>query len=208
MHINILTRDAGIDLSHLSGDAWAGVDHGVYLLLKSGVLPEFTYGDFDSITEVEKVYINRHVDISPVQPEKDETDLELALLDLAQKGYTSIDVYGATGGRLDHMIGNVHLLTHHELTHIRIRLIDSKNVLELLGAGSHAIHHQYGMTYVSFLPLYDNTALSLRELKYPLDNTPINIGSTLTISNEFQSEVAYVDTDKSVLMIQSTDKQE
>ena len=44
------------------------------------------------------------------QPEKDETDTELALNRAMASGCGEIAVLGATGGRLDHMLGNIHLL--------------------------------------------------------------------------------------------------
>ena len=41
---------------------------------------------------------------------KDETDTELALLKAQATGCTEMVVLGATGGRMDHMLGNIHLL--------------------------------------------------------------------------------------------------
>src|SRR5690625_3872514 len=122
MHINVLVREMDVSIENISQNPWAGVDHGVYLLLKEGIIPQYTYGDFDSITEEERRFIDEKLDINPVESEKDDTDLEIALLDLTGRGYTSIDVYGATGGRLDHLLGNTQMLLHEKLTDVKIRI--------------------------------------------------------------------------------------
>ena len=44
------------------------------------------------------------------QPEKDDTDTELAIKRALAMNCSHITLLGATGGRLDHMIGNIHLL--------------------------------------------------------------------------------------------------
>lgn len=205
MHINVLVRQAETSIEDITGTPWAGVDHGVYLLLKEGITPEYTYGDFDSITEEERQFIDEKLDINPVESEKDDTDLEIALLDLAERGYTSVDVYGATGGRLDHLLGNTQMLLHEKLTDVKIRIIDTHNVVELLNKGSHEVSRNEKMKYVSFLPMYDGTLLTLKRFKYPLDESELSLGSTLTISNEFTGEKGFVETSRPILMIQSID---
>lgn len=205
MHINVLVREADVPIDNISKEPWAGVDHGVYLLLKKGIIPGYTYGDFDSITEEERRFIDEKLDINPVESEKDDTDLEIALLDLTGRGYTSIDVYGATGGRLDHLLGNTQMLLHEKLADVKIRIIDAHNVVELLAHGRHEVSKDKEMKYVSFLPMYDGTVLTLEQFKYPLTGTKLSLGSTLTISNEFTGERGYVETSEPILMIQSID---
>jgi len=205
MHINVLVRATSTSIENITESPWAGVDHGVYLLLKDGIIPKYTYGDFDSITEKERRFIDETLEINPVESEKDDTDLEIALLDLTERGYTSIDVYGATGGRLDHLLGNTQMLLHEKLTDVKIRIIDTQNVVELLNKGRHEVLKNRDMKYVSFLPMYDRTRLTLEQFKYPLEGTKLSLGSTLTISNEFTGEKGFVETSEPILMIQSID---
>lgn len=205
MHINVLVRQTKTSITNITETPWAGVDHGVYLLLKEGIVPKYTYGDFDSITEEERQFIDEKLDIVPVESEKDDTDLEIALLDLTARGYTSIDVYGATGGRLDHLLGNTQMLLHEKLTDVKIKIVDTQNIVELLNKGHHEVFKNDGMKYVSFIPMYDETLLTLEQFKYPLDEKPLSLGSTLTISNEFTGVKGFVETSKRILMIQSND---
>lgn len=201
----MLVRQTKTSIENMTETPWAGVDHGVYLLLKAGIIPEYTYGDFDSITEGERQFIEKMLDINPVESEKDDTDLEIALLDLTARGYTSIDVYGATGGRLDHLLGNTQMLLHEKLTDVKIRIIDTQNVVELLNKGRHEVFKSEDMKYVSFLPMYDRTLLTLEQFKYPLGEKALSLGSTLTISNEFTADKGFIETSKPILMIQSND---
>lgn len=209
MHINVIVRDAPGHLQEVfeekRNDPWAGVDHGVLLLLKAGITPEYTYGDFDSITSEEGEYIREHMDINPVPKEKDDTDLALCLKDLVSKGYQSIDIYGATGGRMDHALGNIHLLMHEKLRQARIKIIDHQNVISLLQKGRHEVRRQEGMKYISFLPFNGETSLSLNGFLYELEKQLLEFGTTLTISNEFTKNIGNVYTDNDILMIQSRD---
>ncbi|WP_411844041.1 thiamine diphosphokinase [Salinicoccus sp. HZC-1] len=209
MHINVIVRDASSHIQEVfrerQDEPWAGVDHGVVLLLKAGIKPEYNYGDFDSITEEEKEYIREHMDIDPVPKEKDDTDLALCLTDLVSKGYQSINIYGATGGRMDHALGNIHLLMHEQLKKTKIKIIDRQNVISLLHQGKHEVRRQEGMKYISFLPFNGETTLSLDGFLYDLDEQLIEFGTTLTISNEFTKNIGNVHTDNDILMIQSKD---
>ena len=71
-------------------------------------------GDFDSVDPL-ILHSFRNIEggkkpvILQFQPEKDETDTELAIRTAIQKGSNVIHLLGATGSRMDHMIGNLHL---------------------------------------------------------------------------------------------------
>lgn len=206
MHINVLVREPkkGMMESIRPGE-WAGVDRGAYLLLKAGIHPKYTYGDFDSVDDEEWAFITRHMEVTPVPTRKDDTDLEICLKDLVGKGYESIDVYGATGGRLDHTLANIYLLTHKSLSQSDIRLIDHQNIMQPLPAGRHIVAKADGMRYVSFLPLAAGGNLTLEGFEYDLDHVELEVGRTLTISNEFKEKYASVHTDATIIMVQSRD---
>ena len=68
------------------------------------IVPVFS-GRFDSVNDEERIL--KTLNIHPVKAEKDDTDLALGVEQAIQKGYTEIDIYGATGGRLDAFYGNI-----------------------------------------------------------------------------------------------------
>jgi len=65
------------------------------------------------------------------KPEKNETDLELALTWAVEQNPELIRIFGATGGRLDHLLANVQLMFKPlvETGNVNIFLIDKQNIL-------------------------------------------------------------------------------
>lgn len=204
MKINVLLRETNVSLLSLNGD-WAGVDKGALILLKSGIIPKYAFGDFDSVTETEFKVLKEQIEVEVVQSEKDYTDTELCLLSLVEAGYTEIDVYGAFGGRIDHELINIQLLQNEALRDVNIHLKDKQNDLSLLKSGKHGIMNE-GFTYVSFIPLHEDTFLSLEGFKYDLTNEVVSPGKSLTVSNELKKEICNVTNSKDVLLIHSKDE--
>lgn len=202
-HINVLLRD--IKFSITNDGPWAGVDAGVKGLLKANLAIEKAYGDFDSVTPEDLKLFKKSVDLDIVPSVKNFTDSELAMLSLAELGYTSIDVYGALGGRKDHELTNIQLLSHDKLRNINIRLLNDTNEITLLTAGLHILPAVKDKKYVSFIPLYDGTRISLKGFKYNLEDTYVSIGKTLTVSNEYDKNTVSIQADKDILMINSKD---
>ena len=89
---------------------WAGIDRGALILVKQGIQPIFSVGDFDSVNNEERLMLMKNLHIEPVEAEKDDTDLALGVAQAVERGYTEITIYGATGGRLDHFFGAIKLL--------------------------------------------------------------------------------------------------
>jgi thiamine pyrophosphokinase len=73
-------------------------------------------GDLDSIPpDLRADLAARHVEFRQRPADKDETDLELALLDAGSEEAAQVVVLGATGGRLDMTLANLQLLLHPSL---------------------------------------------------------------------------------------------
>ena len=113
MKINLLCGDRHLPphiFSKLSTEPWGGIDRGTLILSEQGIVPVFSVGDFDSVNDEEREILKKTLNIHPVNAEKDDTDLALGVEQAIQKGYTEIDIYGATGGRLDHFMGTLQIL--------------------------------------------------------------------------------------------------
>src|SRR5699024_10065709 len=123
---------------------------------------------------------------------------------LRDKGYKNIDVYGALGGRLDHELINIQLLNHPKLRDSSIHLRNDKNDICLLTSGHHELLASQKQ-YVSFIPLYDETFMSVEGFKYDIKDRYINIGESLTVSNEITGNTARLTKNKNILIINSKD---
>lgn len=202
-HINVLLRDIPFPVNNEA--PWAGVDAGVKGLLNANIPVEKAYGDFDSVTAEDLELFKQSLALDIVPSVKNFTDSELAFLSLAELGYTSIDVYGALGGRKDHELMNIQLLAHEELRDVDIRLLNETNEIMLLTEGEYIFQADHDKKYISFIPIYDETLLTLEGFKYDLEDIYVNIGKTLTVSNEYKENNVVINTDKDILMIKSTD---
>ena len=113
-------------------------------------------------------------------------------------------MYTVLWGRLDHELINIQLLNHPKLRDSSIHLRNDKNDICLLTSGHHELLASQKQ-YVSFIPLYDETLISLEGFKYDIKDRYINIGESLTVSNEFTEKTARLTTNQNILMINSTD---
>ncbi|MBO3064465.1 thiamine diphosphokinase [Staphylococcus shinii] len=187
---------------------WIGIDRGTLMLLEAGITPQFAVGDFDSITQEEKSFIEQQIEINPYNSEKDDTDLALGIDQAVQSGYKEIHVYGATGGRLDHFLGALQILEKPEYVEndIVIKLIDQSNEVQFLQRGQYHIEMNELYPYISFIPVTYPTVITLKHFKYNLYRETLKQGSTLTISNEIQASNGEVELiEGNILMIRSRD---
>ncbi|MCU5745754.1 thiamine diphosphokinase [Staphylococcus sp. SQ8-PEA] len=198
MQINLLCSLRNLP-EHLftekKNEPWGGVDIGALLLLKKNIIPVMAVGDFDSISQEEKEYISEYIELDAHKSEKDDTDLALGVIQSIKAGYTEINIYGATGGRLDHFLGALQILEkpEYKAQNITIKLIDDKNELQYLGKGKHYVKKDLKYRYISLIPVMYPTVLSLSHFKYNLNKEVLRLGSTLTISNELEGDVGEVE---------------
>lgn len=194
-------------LTDFSGEntVWVGVDRGVYHLLSRNIVPVMGFGDFDSVSEVELALIESKIgQLNRFKPEKDETDTELALNWAIEQNPAEIRLFGATGGRIDHLLANVQLLIKPLSlgSSTRISIVDKKNIVYLAGPGTHTIKKIPEKKYISFVPLtLDVTNLTLEGFKFPLENRHISIGSTLCISNELINQYGTFSFSEGILIV-------
>lgn len=198
------------DLTGYTADhtIWVGVDKGTVTLLDAGIIPDEAFGDFDSITEQERRQIEKAAPTLHVyQAEKDQTDLDLALDWALEKQPDVIQIFGITGGRADHFLGNIQLLYRGVKTNSKMKLIDKQNDIQMFSPGEYSLLIDQNKRYISFIPFTEEVdELTLIGFKYPLNKCHITLGSTLCISNELIHSRGTFSFAKGILiMIRSTD---
>lgn len=169
-------------------------DGGYDNALRLGVMPDLFVGDMDSVTEkvdIEKVILNK---------EKDFTDTEVAIEEAVLRGYDRIDIYGATGTRLDHTLANIFMMKKYLSRNVDVRIIDLHNKMRAI-RGDNTFSGLKGKT-VSFIPA--DTVVSgvtLSGFKYPLSDRDVEIGVTLTVSNVAVSDEVHVNIKNGTLIM-------
>ena len=184
-------------------DVYVGVDGGCLKLLEQGLPLDIAVGDFDSVseTDLEKIQIQAKQIVQSV-PEKNDTDLELALKAVFKAHSDAVvSVYGAFGGRLDHFLSNIFLPTDPDLAPYmeQIQLIDEQNRLVFKPAGTHEIQPDPTMTYVGFMPVGEGR-LEITGAKYPLHPENYFL-KAMYGSNEFLDQAIQVSLDRGYLVI-------
>lgn len=180
---------------------WLGVDRGVRELRQRGIEANYLFGDFDSLTEEEKQWQDQS-NVFSFSPEKAKTDLELALDWAFDRDPSSIEIYGATGGRLDHEWANLQLLRKGSEKAIETIIIDRQNRITAKPPGHHVMVKEADFPYVSFLPYNKSiNGLTLEGFKYCLDHADIEAGSTLTVSNELIGESGTYSFESGIVLV-------
>ena len=170
-----------------------------------GLTPDVILGDLDSLTPGEvAAFAAQGVEILTYPPEKDETDLEIALKWAVEQGLTTIRVIGALGRRIDQTFGNVYLLALPELQGADARLVSGDQQIWLLQPGTHRIVGKQGDT-VSLIPLTaDVMDIHTENLYYPLRGDTLQFGPARGISNVMDRGCATVAFASGLLMVVQT----
>ncbi len=103
-------------------------DGGLRPIHALAIAPQVVIGDFDSVEPTLVEWARGHGStLVPHPQDKDKTDVELALDHAIERGATEVDFFGVLGGRVDHMLANVALVTLATSRGIRTRIIDGRS---------------------------------------------------------------------------------
>lgn len=177
---------------------YIGVDKGIEVLLSQGIQPIYAIGDFDSINNKNLL---QKLKIKQLPTHKDVTDTHAALEYAIDHGYDEVDIYGVTGGRLDHFFSAICLLEKYQS--IKIRIIDKQNIIYLLKSGTHQIfkdEYQYFSLYA-----LDDSYIDITGAMYPLDNYYLVRSDPLCVSNQVSKDIAVIKTSKPIIVVKSKD---
>ena len=183
---------------------WIGADRGAWRLYQRGITMMLAVGDFDSLDAAELATLQAHLqanEIIHVQAEKDETDTELALLYAQKQQPDQIKVFGATGGRVDHLLSNLWLMANPVFDHIveKTQFIDRLNVISYVKPGEKTVHKIPQTKYLGFMPLNTVADFKIIDAKYPLSLTE-NVAKMWS-SNEFKTDVVHISLKTGIVMV-------
>jgi thiamine pyrophosphokinase len=183
-----------------SADFIVAADGGLEHILRLGYTPHLIIGDMDSVEQEDLTKMKtRGIEVIIHPREKDETDLELALDAVLQRGYRSIRILAGLGGRLDQTLGNVYLLAQPELAGQDVRFIDEKQeVFAIREEGT--VRGKVGDT-VSLIPLGNAVkGIHTQGLKYRLKGETLFPYHTRGISNVMTETRALIHIQEGILL--------
>ncbi|MBQ9464055.1 MAG: thiamine diphosphokinase [Lachnospiraceae bacterium] len=182
---------------------WIGVDSGLAAMKKLGVIPNLALGDFDSADEETLAYFRsiRFIEWEEFPPEKDLTDLELAVRRAVEKKPEHITVLGGTGTRFDHTLAAVKTMKIALDAGIGMEFIDPHQRIYLIAGEREMRREDLLGPYISFLPLCGPArGVTLEGFKYGLTGADLDPWPTLTVSNEPAADLMRVRVEEGVLL--------
>lgn len=182
-------------------------DKGMKFFYEQKIIPHYIVGDFDSadpgiLKNFQQQDKKWRPKILRFQPEKDETDTELAIRIAIQKGCDAIHLLGATGSRVDHMIGNLHLLGAAMAQGVECRMVDRNNRIRLICQDMKLKREEQYGNYVSLFPFTPQVkGLTLHGFKYPLEDYTLECYHSIGVSNEITAPEAEILFQEGVLIV-------
>jgi thiamine pyrophosphokinase len=183
-----------------AADLLVTADGGARYLLALDILPHVAVGDFDSLDPEQLRLLERSgVELVRHSIHKDETDLELALLEAINRGATCVHVLAALGGRADQHLANLQLLTHPRFAAADVRLLHERWEIFAVRAAAQLIGRPDDL--VSLLPMTDAVEGIVTEgLYYPLRGEALLLGPARGISNRMVGTAAAVTIERGILL--------
>jgi thiamine pyrophosphokinase len=168
-------------------DLVVAVDGGGTVCLAAGVTPDVLLGDLDSIDPADADRLERAgVLLQRFPTEKDATDLELALDYVAGAGAREVTATAISGGRLDHILGNLGALRAR--VGLQPRIVEPDLAAWMLGEGGRSALRLMGVeATVSLVPLGEGAVVSVDGVRWPLNRARLEPCGTLGISNRIVS---------------------
>lgn len=177
--------------------AVVAVDGGYAHLQAIDCIPDVSIGDFDSLGYVPE---GDNVIVHPSH--KDESDLELALDYVRSRGFESVDVYGALGGRLDHSMASVQTCAWFAEQGMRVRLVDVDCAVSILvGPGTLDLPLLDAGTVSVFSAVDESRGVSEGGMEYPLENAILTNRVIRGLSNELIGQPAHVSVEDGTLYV-------
>jgi thiamine pyrophosphokinase len=145
-------------------------------------------GDLDSIAPATRSWVGE--DVLVHRPDQNRTDLDKAIeFAFDEIGVPHLTVLAATGGRIDHDLGNLGLLARLALGTRLIFEGDSHRLLAV--RGGLRLESTPGETW-SFWTYDPETRVTVDGVRWPIDNAAIDAGGRPSISNEATGEHLHI----------------
>jgi thiamine pyrophosphokinase len=176
-------------------------DGGAEHLLRLGFKPRLLVGDGDSLSLAsQQACLEAGVEFTCLPREKDLTDGEAALLAALRAGYRNLAVFGAWGGRPDHLLGNLLLpLAYRDKWESCVFYGEGFRACYCFGG--HTLHGLPGDTVslVALSPRVQN--ITLQGFRYPLRAYDTVLGSSRCLCNELAEAAGSVSFDSGIMLI-------
>jgi thiamine pyrophosphokinase len=178
-------------------------DGGAHHCLNMGIVPKVVIGDFDSLTAEElNTLEDAGSQLVRYSVNKDETDLELALIYAVEEDATEITLFGLLGGRWDMSFANMLILASPRFKGIHFRVIHGNYEMYILRAGETLTIDGTPGDRVSVIPLGTHAeGITYTGLEWGLQRETMFFGSPRGVSNRMLNGKANITLDSGLLLV-------
>jgi len=185
-------------------------DGGIKTACFSGIQPFLFIGDLDSGSKPE------NVDCVILPVEKDYTDTHTAIIKAINMGAKELYLLGCTNGRADHYLANIMLLEMIAEQGARGAIWDTQNRILFHSGGclafqrsdspfswdGNAVVVPKNFKYISIMPIDSKlTGVTIRGMKYSLENACLNRRIPIGVSNELVADKAEINVENGKCII-------
>jgi thiamine pyrophosphokinase len=190
-----------------SSDLIVCANGGTRIAREIEIVPAAIVGDLDSISkEIINTFRKKGTEIIEHLIEKDYTDLELAVNYAEEKGANEISIFGALGGRPDHFIANIILLSDLLKRNIRAKILS--NHTEIFCLNRYGEIKGNAGDVVSLIPLSNEVHFeSITGLKFIPPANTLQFGTSRGISNVMLEDTAILKIRSGITLVFHFSKQ-
>ena len=172
---------------------------GAFHYLKEKKFPldklDFISGDFDShLGNDEAIYHDRFI----FTPDQDKTDFHKSLEIIQERGITTVDVYGGSGGEMDHFLGNLTAAFLFK-NHLEITFYDEFSTY-FFAPKTLVLENVKGKT-ISLYPFPLTENITTKGLDWPLNNESLDISKRIGTRNLASEETVVIHYGKGDLVV-------
>ncbi len=181
-------------------------DGGIYHTNKLNIKPDIILGDFDS-SEFKDTDTPRII----YPTEKDYTDSFIAVQHGFDLGIRNFRIYGALGGkRLEHTLANIQMLRYFCEKGCDITLSGDGQIVKAFSS-QYTPKLTFDKSYKGYISIFAASesveGLTVKGLKYELENSTLTNSFPLGISNEFTGKTAEITFKTGTLILVYSEKE-
>lgn len=158
-------------------------DSGYDKALAAEITPDLILGDFDSIENK----LPQNIEILRSPTHKDDTDTMLAVRTALDRGYYSIVLVGACGGRTDHTLANIATLLFIREHGAKAFIKGDTTDVYILEDEKMTLPPDLSR-YLSVFAISDKATVSIAGAEYSLDGYVMERSFPIGVSNEFTAD--------------------
>ena len=172
-------------------------DKGYEYACRMGIRPDTVIGDFDSFSGT----VDNSLNIITLPAEKDDTDTMYAVRHALSLGHRNISICCALGGRLDHTIANIQTAAYITGHGGSVCITGTDSSLYMIRDSAIELARAAG-AYISIFSYSGKASgVTLRGLKYGLEDAVLTDSYPLGVSNEWKDDNAFIEVKNGVLCI-------